>query len=575
VTDSTAHSQPTDEVEVEWQFDALDLRPVERWLADLPHDHALATVSAVAKPPRRLVDRYLDTEDWRVGRAGFVLRTRRRGRGEEVTMKDSHPAGSGGLRRRLEVTEALPAGGVEALGAQGPVGWRIAAVAGRRPFRQVLEVRTRRRPWSLRVAGSEVAEVALDDTIIVVGSGQRPVRLLRVEVEVVPAWLEVLQPLVNDLRHTCGLQPSTHSKFEAGLLALGLHVPGPPDLGSTEVTPESRVGDLAFAVIRRHLGVLLAREPGTRLGENIEDLHDMRVATRRLRAAIDCFVDVLPARSPALSSELAWLAGVLGNVRDIDVQMARMQGTEELHTLLSAQRASARKDLLDALDSPRWKRLAAALTSLVQHGPVRRSTAGRLPAAVSLPEMVNARHRAAVKAARRAERSGLATDFHRLRIRCKRLRYSLEFSAGVYGSRAEQFIRKLATLQDSLGLVQDADVARNRLLSLATTSAHLSPETIFAMGALSERYRAESEALLAQIPDHLALLQGSRWRKLAAHMERRRQEALATLPTPRPVRRPDNTPGSAGSGPTATVATEPDAAQPARRWVAGTSRPSQ
>ncbi len=84
-------------VEIEWQFDALDLRPVERWLAALPV-HSVAdpeggTVTALARPPRRLVDTYLDTSDWHLARAGFVLRTRKRGRQEEVTLKDTRPGG--------------------------------------------------------------------------------------------------------------------------------------------------------------------------------------------------------------------------------------------------------------------------------------------------------------------------------------------------------------------------------------------------------------------------------------------------------------------------------------------------
>src|SRR5580698_3773247 len=103
-------------VEIEWQFDALDLRPVERWLATLPTlsipgDEQL-TITALAKPPRRLVDSYVDTEDWRMVRAGFVVRTRRRGRQDEITLKDNQSAGSSGLRQRLEVTEELPVGGV-------------------------------------------------------------------------------------------------------------------------------------------------------------------------------------------------------------------------------------------------------------------------------------------------------------------------------------------------------------------------------------------------------------------------------------------------------------------------------
>src|ERR1700727_1571171 len=83
-------------IEIEWQFDALDLRPVERWLSALPmlslegDDHS--TITALARPPRRMTDSYLDTEDWRMARAGFVLRTRRRGRHDEITLKDTQAA---------------------------------------------------------------------------------------------------------------------------------------------------------------------------------------------------------------------------------------------------------------------------------------------------------------------------------------------------------------------------------------------------------------------------------------------------------------------------------------------------
>ena len=165
-----------DPVEIEWQFDALDLRPVERWLAtpspSRPREGG--TVTALARPPRRLVDSYLDTDDWRIARAGFVVRTRRRGRHDEITLKDSHPAEGNGLRQRLEVTEVLPPSGVAELGPDGPVGRRLRAIVGTRRLHEVLQVRTRRRPFALRVGGVDAAEVALDDTMIVVGNGQRP-----------------------------------------------------------------------------------------------------------------------------------------------------------------------------------------------------------------------------------------------------------------------------------------------------------------------------------------------------------------------------------------------------------------
>ena len=359
-----------DPVEIEWQFDALDLRPVERWLATLPtlsvETDDGGTVTALARTPRRLTDSYLDTADWRIARAGFVVRTRRRGRHDEITLKDSRPAEGSGLRQRLEVTEVLPPSGPSGLGAEGPVGRRLRAIVGAHPLREVLQVRTRRRPFALRVGGVDAAEIALDDTVIVVGNGQRPMQLRRVEVEVDPEWLGALEPIVDQLRSSCGLQPAGLSKFEAGLLALGQDIPGSPDLGSTTVSEESTIGELAYAVLRRQLAVLRDKEPGTRLGEDTEELHDMRVATRRLRAALAIFSNVLPVRAQTFREELGWLASVLGAVRDLDVQIEGLDDMAadtaglsaalppgdhdplgELAALLEREREEARADMLE------------------------------------------------------------------------------------------------------------------------------------------------------------------------------------------------------------------------------------
>jgi triphosphatase len=561
-------------VEIEWQFDALDLRPVERWLATLP-TLALAldtdsqhTITAVAKPPRRMVDSYVDTEDWRMVRAGFVVRTRKRGRQDEVTLKDIQSAGAGGLRRRLEVTEDLPAGGVGALGPDGPVGRRVHAVAGRRPLSEVLQVRTRRRPFSLRVSGVEAAEIALDDTLVVMGNGQRPMQLRRVEVEVLAEWVEALEPLVQQLRVACGLQPASLSKFEAGLLALGAEIPGPSDLGSTLIERDTTTGDLAYAVLRRQLLVLEAKEPGTRLGEDPEELHDMRVATRRMRAALDLFANVLPVRAHTLHAELGWAAGVLGAVRDLDVQLEdlavlpRSGGDDPwtgLITLLEGEREQARSDMLAALDSMRWERLLKALAVMVQQGPLQRSVAGRRPASMAMPDLIEARHSAVVKAARRAKTSGVAGDYHRLRIRCKRLRYSLEFGSDLYEDRTSRYTRQLASLQDKLGMMQDAEVAAARLQALATGEAHLPGGTIFVMGGVAEQHRRKFTRLLQQLPKQLSRVKGREWQDLVTTMEKRRLQAesllppgrqgLRSLPQPADTDEPANLAATEGSEP--------------------------
>lgn len=536
-----------DQTEVEWQFDADDLSLAEQWLAGIDGRTVGGgrALSVQARPRRQHVDRYVDTEDWRLGRAGLVLRTRQNGSGVEVTMKDVRPASSSGLRRRMELTEPLADGSLAALGSSGPVGSRVAAVAGRRPLAPVLEVRTRRQPFALVADGTEVAEVALDDTILVAGSGQRPARLRRVEVEVAPDWVEALEPVVDDLRAAAGLHPATLSKFESGLLAAGVSMPGPPDLGATEVTATATVGDVVYAVIRHNLHEVLAHEPGTRLGEDPEELHDMRVATRRLRAAMSLFSDALPPRARLLRDELRWMAHALGAVRDLDVQLGNLEqlggwaaGWPEdgavamgtLRRLLERKRAQARRDLLGALDSPRWARLVSAMVVLAQRGPHPRLEAAWEPALVALPPLVERRHRQAVKAARVARRTGAALDFHQLRIRCKWLRYATECTGDLYGQDAKRFVKELARLQDRLGSAQDAEVAAARMAALALPGAGrrertLPTLTVFAMGGIAEHYRNVGRQLRADTVPHVRTLAGPSWKALAATMAAGRKKA--------------------------------------------------
>jgi triphosphatase len=535
-----------DTVEIEWQFDALDLRPVGRWLAALAAGSAafapLGPITAMPKPTVVQDDLYLDTEDWRIAQAGYVLRVRHSKHKQEVTLKGLEPAaGDAAPRRRREVNEPFADPEGRWVEHDGPVGWRVRALIGRRPLHQILEVQTRRRPFVLRIGEEEVAEIALDETAIPIDD-QNPMRLLRVEVEVQGPWVEALKPLVDDLKRAAGLSSASLSKFEAGVLARGYVIPARVNLGSTAVSEQSSIGALADAVIRRQLGVLLEHESGTRLGEDPEELHDMRVASRRLRAAIDLFAEVLPPQFTALAPELKWLAEVLGSVRDLDVQLERLDDSpewhgpwataavepspvEELRAVFGRERDAARAVLLQALESPRYERLTTGLLALAQQGGGQRSVAGHLPATAVAPGLVERRHRAAVKAARRARRSGEPHDFHRLRIRCKRLRYALEFVQPLYGEPARQFARRLAKLQDLLGGVQDGQVAMERLHALALRAQPpLSRAAVFLMGSVAEEARREAARLQAKGRSRAKALRGEEWQHLAHTLERMRMD---------------------------------------------------
>jgi CHAD domain-containing protein len=529
-----------DHLEVEWQFDAVHLAPVERWLRGHAGNGHVRVASGAG---RSLVDTYVDTEDWRLYRAGYSLRTRHtRGRTEATLKSLASPVDA--LRTRREISEELPSATPEAiLRAAGQLGDRVRAVAGRARLRQLFEVRTRRSTFALAVDGESTGEIALDETTIPVGDGA-PARLRRVEVEVPEGAVLAARSFVDALRAACGLQPAAVSKFEAGLISSGLHPGESIDLGPTAIEPTSSVGEVAFAVMRSQFRIFLDKEPGARMGDDPEELHDMRVATRRLRAAIALFQPALPVRIVRLRDELGWVAQGLGAVRDLDVQLEQLDAwiatspevdrpaLGALRGVLDESRAVARVQLLAILDARRYSGLTERFTRLLREGPLRRSAASRAPILLSAPELVEKRYRAVRKAGDRLSKNSPASDFHRLRIRCKRFRYALEFIENVYPRQTVRLVRRLVSVQDILGTHQDAVVAVEQLRGMLATHGTLSPQTIFAMGEIAQRYAGEAASLRARLPRAYAHLRGRPWKEFRRKMERARDERPLLGPPP-------------------------------------------
>ena len=210
------------------------------------------------------------------------------------------------------------------------------------------------------------------------------------------------------------------------------------------------------------------------------------------------------------------------------------EALDELADLLAGHRVQARRALLEALDSRRYERLVSGLVAMLVQGPSVRSTAGHTPPWMTMPELIGDRHRAARKAARRAKRTGAATDYHRLRIRCKRLRYSLEFASGLYDGELKGFVHQMTRLQDTLGSMQDAEVASSRLQVIALTEegALLSRAAIFAMGGVARQYRHEAEHLLGDMPGLVQLLRGKEWKRARSLMELRQKAAAPLVRSP-------------------------------------------
>ena len=545
--DSPGTPQWRDDLEFEWQFEVDDHAAAERAVRALAEDLGLALAPS---GDRRLLDQYLETADWAFHRAGYALRVRSRDGAAEATLKALVDQ-SDGPRIRREVSESLVgADRLALLTAAGPVTSRVRAVAGPRELRRLFTLRTHRRTFELRAApaagdpdarGPVLAELAFDETAVDPnggGGGGAATSLRRLELELASgAALEAVEPLAAALARTPGLARASISKFGVGLAAAGLAPEAAPDLGPTDVDRSSRIGEVAYAAVRRQLAAYLANEPGTRLGDDIEALHDMRVASRRLRTALAVFGDALPRDLLALGDELGWVADALGEVRDLDVQLEWLRplangaaatpgGSPLLPVLelLEQHRDAARVRMLAALDSARHAILVDALTAKLRAGIGTPATAeGAAPALHAAPRLLRRRWKGLRRRADRLSARSPDADYHAARIRAKRLRYASEFVAELYGKPARRVVDALKRTQDELGRRQDATITIERLERLVAERS-LPPAAVFAMGELAERERDAMRSINSAFPATYRRLR-RRWRALDEALERGLEDA--------------------------------------------------
>jgi triphosphatase len=359
--------------------------------------------------------------------------------------------------------------------------------------------------------------------------GGASTHLSRVEVEVGSdaALHDGVGDFVEVLKDALKLRPTLASKFRTGLSVAGLSPEVAPDLGPTKIDATLSCGDVAFAILRRHFGEMLAHEPGVRLGEDPEELHDMRVATRRLRAALKLYSDFLPKRAERYERYLRWVAGALGEVRDLDVHLeglseeASRNGAvlEEVVSLLRERRNEARRRMLEALDSNRYERLMASISATLRRG---RSPTPTSPILEVAPNLIRDRYKKVRKSANRLSEDSPPEHYHDLRKKGKRLRYALEPLQEIYGKQAKKMVKLLKKIQDDLGDHQDFIVASGLMEELGVAGDR-PPQVIFSMGSMAEGYGREASTIRMGFlgsKSLRSLKKGKKWRKLSKKMEK-------------------------------------------------------
>ena len=529
--------------EQEWQFVAEDLGATRSWLAAQSHQPTERRFEA--QPTLELDDTYYDSPDWMIFRAGFALRIRREraaatGEQTEITLKSLRQA-RGSLAIRTEITERVNTTDLAAvLARREGIGERIRELVGTRTLSPLFHAHTRRERQRLLEAENSLplAEVDLDETLIETAAGVSR-QLTRVEVECINAVPAALMPWVEQLRDAAHLRPVEGSKFRAGLNAAGLDPTAPLALGSFEISGSQPCVLSQLALLRRYFAAMLAQEPLVRAGSGTA-VHEMRVAARHIEVLLRSFEGTGPAWIHAARDTVRGLVKALGAVRDCDVQLEFLDrrladlakdertAVEPMREGLSGQRLGARARLLRTLDGEPLRLWMEMWLSNLPADPV--DLAPGLTTAEMAQGLIRGLARKMRKGGDRLRDDAAADDYHQVRIRAKRLRYTLDAFANLYGEAGTDYLRALGKLQTVLGDFHDVTVRTSNFTALVARGPALPTSTSFMVGRLVERDAEAFERCRRKFPKAYKRLTRRRWRSLVKAMRAQAQRAQAPTP---------------------------------------------
>ncbi|WP_203984969.1 CYTH and CHAD domain-containing protein, partial [Sphaerisporangium rufum] len=369
-------------------------------------------------------------------------------------------------------------------------------------------------------AGRPLAEVADDrvrgTVLAAAGDADRRVERWReIEVELAEGDAKLLRRAGKALRAAGATPAATGSKL-ARLLGPLVPAAGPP-VGP----PAGTAGQVVYDYLRAQVDALYAQDPQVRRA-GPDAVHQMRVASRRLRSALKSFAAVVP-ETGALQDELKWIAGVLGEARDLEVIRERFAGSlagldetlvvppvrERLGGDLAERERAALARAHEAMSGDRYHALLDRLDAMILRPPLAPLAAR--PAGAALPKILRKEWRrverryAAARAIEDAARREIA--MHDVRKAAKRARYTAEALAGPLGAEAAAMARRAKTVQKVLGEYQDGVVAQQILVEEAGR-ARAAGEDTFTYGVLAGLERAAAERSHQRFPEVWAEVTG-------------------------------------------------------------------
>ncbi|MEA2903269.1 MAG: triphosphatase [Alphaproteobacteria bacterium] len=453
----------------------LKLEVDDHGLARLVRSGVLKAAGKRSARPATLVSVYFDTDKLTLRNQGVSLRVRRVGRRYVQTIKQDV-----GERAALFVRnewERDIGGKVPDLdAARGTALEPLLSGKVRRELKPVFETRVRRTVYPVRSGNSKI-ELTVDKGKVEAGRQSSP--LCEVELELKQGDSAELFKLARALAAEIPFQLAARSKAERGYALIAGEPLTAAKAAPVMIAPEANQQSAFQAVAGACLYHLVVNQSPMQSGDP-EGLHQMRVALRRLRAAISLFSGMLAdPQTLAMKAEFKWISGELGPARELDVFMKRVvkpvaagkpngPGVKVLTRELRQRRREAYVRANAAVASARFRCLILDTAAWIGDGEWIRSPGGFAPMlrdgpiAVAAADELHRRRKSILKRGRHLDALS-AQRRHKLRIQAKKLRYAAEFFAGAFpgkksARRRDKFVAGLEKLQDALGDLNDISV---------------------------------------------------------------------------------------------------------------------
>jgi triphosphatase len=428
-------------------------------------DHAAFRTPGAEKPQQRHeVTTYFDTPDQALSRSGISLRVRRINGRFVQTLKANPKGGVAADRAEWEWPVKADKPDLTLL-AQTPFAGTLPHGLHLQP---VLVTDIERTLRILHLDGGTTVEAAFDEGAIIAGQARKPVRELELELKAGDA--APLFRLALELHATTPLRIESQSKAARGYHLVNGTTPAAHKAEAVALDQNTSGADAFRQILTADLGHLLDNQPAALAGDT-EGVHQMRIAIRRLRAALTLFQPLLEANAASsFQAELRRVGRAFGEARDWDVftlqvlpdalEAAKARPWHDLLQLpANARRQEAHQHFAQEVLAPPFTTLVLGLAAWAEEKALLGDPALEQPIDALYPPLLD---RLARKVDRRGRHIGYRSDpeRHALRKALKKLRYAIDYLRSLLPAKpVKSYLRKCKKTQETLGGINDAVTA--------------------------------------------------------------------------------------------------------------------